>query len=520
MRTSGLEAFPLRCLLLGTLLLNAAVCAAETSQLWGPKGEAWKPDSRLPDFSFSGYHCGEAPIPKVPVVANVKDFGAIGDGKADDTEAFKKAVDKAKSGAIFIPEGRYVLTSPIDIKKSNIVLRGAGPDKTVLVIPKSLQQIAPKDVTDGFKSPYSFGGGFIQISGYGRGKKIGEVTEAAKRGDKRLKLASVPGVKTGAWIRVLMDNSKSLAQHLHAGQAEAGVATYKEKKNFVDWAVRVTAVAGTTIEIDRPLRFDVKPEWKAEVQSFSPSVEEVGIEDLAFEHAGVPKKDHLKEEGYNSIHIRGAVNSWVRNVWVTDADNGVILGGARFCTIEKLVFKENKRKGITGHHALWASGGAQDCLFTDFKVETKYHHDLTVEGCACGNVFSTGSGVALNFDHHRNLPYENLFTDLDCGSGKRVWDSSGRGDRGPHTGARETFWNIRCTDTFAKVPTDWPLINVIGMKGYKVETPADKAWIECVDGVLPPNLYLAQREKRLGPQAGGPTGDRAKTPSKPKYVLP
>jgi hypothetical protein len=387
------------------------------------------------------------------------------------------------------------------------------------VIPKSLQQIAPKEATDGFKSPYAFSGGFIQVIGSARGKKIGEVAEAAKRGDKRLKLAVVPGVKVGDWIRLLMDNSKSLAQYLHAGQAEAGEATYKEKKNFVDWAARVTATAGTTIEIDRPLRFDVKPEWHAEVQTFDPMVEEVGIEDLAFEHAGVPKKEHLKEEGYNSIQIHGAVNSWVRNVSVTDADNGVILGGARFCTIEKLVFKEDKRKGLTGHHALWASGGSQDCLFTDFRMETKYVHDLTVEGCACGNVFTRGSGLALNFDHHRNLPYENLFTDLDCGSGKRVWESSGRGDRGPHTGARETFWNIRCKDSFAKVPVDWPEINVIGLVGFKAET-TDKQWIECVNGVTPPNLYDAQREKRLGLKSSGSTADGAKEPSKAKYVLP
>ena len=39
---------------------------AETSDLWGANGEHWTPQSRLPDFSFAGYHCGEAPIPNVP----------------------------------------------------------------------------------------------------------------------------------------------------------------------------------------------------------------------------------------------------------------------------------------------------------------------------------------------------------------------------------------------------------------------------------------------------------------------
>lgn len=48
------------------------------SALWGVAGEAWAPTSRLPDFSYAGYHAGERPIPDVPVAANVRDFGARG----------------------------------------------------------------------------------------------------------------------------------------------------------------------------------------------------------------------------------------------------------------------------------------------------------------------------------------------------------------------------------------------------------------------------------------------------------
>src|SRR6202043_4033415 len=33
------------------------------SALWGVKGEKWKPEERLPDFSYAGYHAGEAAIP-------------------------------------------------------------------------------------------------------------------------------------------------------------------------------------------------------------------------------------------------------------------------------------------------------------------------------------------------------------------------------------------------------------------------------------------------------------------------
>lgn len=44
-------------------------------------------------------------------VVNVKDFGAVGDGVHDDTDAFTKA---AKTGAIvYVPRGVYVVTSPV-----------------------------------------------------------------------------------------------------------------------------------------------------------------------------------------------------------------------------------------------------------------------------------------------------------------------------------------------------------------------------------------------------------------------
>src|SRR6185503_6442966 len=36
---------------------------AQVSELWGRGGERWSPRSRLPDFSFAGYHFGDDPIP-------------------------------------------------------------------------------------------------------------------------------------------------------------------------------------------------------------------------------------------------------------------------------------------------------------------------------------------------------------------------------------------------------------------------------------------------------------------------
>ncbi|MGK3945493.1 glycosyl hydrolase family 28-related protein, partial [Streptomyces caeruleatus] len=44
---------------------------------------------------------------------NVKDFGAVGDGVADDTAAIQAAITAAQGQPIYVPKGTYVITSTL-----------------------------------------------------------------------------------------------------------------------------------------------------------------------------------------------------------------------------------------------------------------------------------------------------------------------------------------------------------------------------------------------------------------------
>ena len=125
--TLSLMTFMLKSCLLIALTTTAA--QAQYSALWGREGEHWTPQSRLPDFSYAGYRRGEMTLPSVKSVANVKDFGAKGDGTADDTTAFLKAIDASKGKVLSIPPGRYRITDFLTIRDSGTVLQGAGADK-------------------------------------------------------------------------------------------------------------------------------------------------------------------------------------------------------------------------------------------------------------------------------------------------------------------------------------------------------------------------------------------------------
>ncbi|RYG61723.1 hypothetical protein EON80_23725, partial [bacterium] len=199
--------------------------APQFSELWGQSGEKWTPQNRLPDFSHAGYHGGDAPIPLVPVVKNIKtDFGAKGDGTTDDSLAFERAIAGTDNGALLIPAGRYKLSRVLEIRKSNLVLRGEGPDKTVLVYDDSLLTAGARQKPDGdwnfnkalaqpelpgasLKPPFKpnddwrFRGGFVWVEGEDKGLKLSDLAAPAKRGDTRLELKSAAGIVPGQFVR-------------------------------------------------------------------------------------------------------------------------------------------------------------------------------------------------------------------------------------------------------------------------------------------------------------------------------
>ncbi len=64
-------------------------------------------------------------------VINVKDFGAKGDNKTDDTISIQKAIDKAiklnKGGVLYFPAGRYLVSETLKINKAmGLIVRGEG----------------------------------------------------------------------------------------------------------------------------------------------------------------------------------------------------------------------------------------------------------------------------------------------------------------------------------------------------------------------------------------------------------
>jgi hypothetical protein len=426
------------------------------SKLYGRTGELWKPDGRLIDVGWAGYHTGLDPLPDVAApMKKLTDFGAKGDDEADDTDALIAAI-AATDGVLLIPAGRYIITKQIDIKKSNFVLRGEGPGKTVLFFPKPLSVVSTASTS------WSFNGGFITVSGADDGAVIGTVTANAGRGAQQLTVSATAGVEVGGWVRVVqMDKAGSLFKALYGGMHPGNVAEDGNTEVFHFYS-KVTAVTPTSVTLERTLPFEVNTDWTPTLRAVKPNVREVGVEHLTLEMAHERYPGHFNEKGFNGIYYVGAHDSWVRDVTILNADLGISIYRSYFVTVSDVVLDANFDRGaLNGHHGLNSARGA-DCWFTRFDVKVKYVHDLTVDGYAMGTVWSKGKGADMNMDHHGRAPYGTLWTDLDLGRGTRAFDNGGASNRLPPTASYTTTWNLRGAQALDFPPSSYgPNMNFV-----------------------------------------------------------
>ena len=472
------------------------------SALWGFSGELWNPESRLPDFSWAGYHSGAQEPPDLPPGTSVKDFGARGDGQHDDTDAFLKALAEV-NGAIEIPAGRYVITKILEINRSGVVLRGAGPEQTVLVCPVPLSDIRPDwgATTAGQRtSNYSWSGGMVWFLGNPVHDCLASIATPATRGSRFLELSSVTRLEIGRRVLVHQQDNpdNSLARHLYSD--DPGDTGELKGSSSTRLPCRIVSITGNRVEIDRPLRCDIRPDWKPELLAFEPGLTECGVEHLGFEFPEQVYAGHFNELGHNAVAIQHVADCWVRDIRIHNADGGLFVK-ASFCSLLDIRFtcsRPNDETGCSGHHGAYIAG--DDNLFSRFDYQTRFIHDISVS-LGAGNVFSEGKGVDLCFDHHKRTPYENLFTHLDIGRGTRPWHCGGGWALGKNCAARGTFWNLRSDQPLPYPPEDFgpASMNLVGIKSaHPQETAPDGKWLEGVEGAViePANLHLAQLQKR------------------------
>jgi hypothetical protein len=106
---------------------------------------------------------------------SVKDFGAVGDGVADDTAAIQATIDVVAptGGQIVLPPGVYKISSPLNISSQNVFVQGSGRRATKIVqsvvSQKAFNVTAPyfaiSSLSIEYASQGTSGGAAISLSG-------------------------------------------------------------------------------------------------------------------------------------------------------------------------------------------------------------------------------------------------------------------------------------------------------------------------------------------------------------------
>ncbi len=509
----------------------------------------------IPNNSYAGYHGGEASIPTVPVVVNLADYGGVGDGATDNTLAFQKAIRAAwekGGGAVYVNAGIYQVNKLIHLNKDGVVIRGAGKDQTTIKFINGLDQASqPLNNNDG-STNWFWQGGLMWVSHesslnkdftvnqtygnctsidlgswwpegcqeYGNfGTPIASVSNTPLKGSFTVEVNDATKLKAGqyyllSWKNDAQNGDYDFVKHV-VSNSLMQTFDWKSATDFNNithfpWPVKIKSVSGTTVTLAQPLRLDIRTKWGVKFLNTGPIIYESGVENLTIEVVGALNQpnDHSHDVRHNAMFLTRAINCWVNNVDIKNANNGILTRATKNLSITNFNIIGNVRL----HHGT-TSVRSHDCMFSDFTMTPRISHGISTEEFSSGTVWRNGqqgkntTDGGGSFDSHRFSSFDQIRTNLYCLN--TIGRPGGKDGGGPLLGKRVVHWNIDGNTGDNKglyvnqpdMHTSGALVGVRGIKNTECSWAmvcGDKGNIISDDGKVPAiaDLYLKEFELR------------------------
>lgn len=487
----------------------------------------------LHDFSYAGYHHGEAPIP-VGDFTTIYDvtqapYGADATGKSDATSAIQAAIDAAASnggGIIYLPAGTYRLEK-LRVKSSKIVLRGAGSGATFLRFPNG----------GGNPSIYFLGEAAVKT-------KLA-LAKDAQIFDTHVALADVSGLAVGDHI-VLTQAITQAFIDAHNMQVHWAAQL---KKRHVFFRRRIVSIdsAKKRVSFKVPLRYPLLLRDSPKLEKVEGLIEECGIEALSLENAADTMEIAWSSNSFTALKMENVSHCWVRDVRSVESkksptyhlrSKGLVIKDSRNITVDNVHLGRTQNSGGGGNGYHFGSQRSSELLFKDCSGEHARH------SFSIGWPFGSSGIVYLRIHSHDSIGYHNWQHYQDTLAGTRKpwsplysdfhmqlsianlvdqsvlddgWYAINRGSWSASSGMTSTqsvFWNNRGQGDIRSYQFGWGY--VIGTQGLRVRTEAADApnapgtsgadegtqpydYAEHVDAQLSvPSLYEDQLARRLG----------------------
>ena len=248
--------------------------------------------SRMVDWSIAGVEGG---IPKRTTICATLSPGVTA---SDISNAISSC---SSGGVVFLNAGTYNLSGGISFRKSNVTLRGAGPDKTFLVF------------TGGGSGTCNRSASICVGAGvsWQNPPNLTNWTGGYSQGSTQVTLSSVNNLKVGGIIIFDQLDDSSDTGNIYFGTAydtKGGGSGNVDRPGRSEVQVSVVqAINGNTVTIAPGIYM---PNWRASQspQAYWPSNTSTGagVEDLSI--------DNTNSTASSAVAFGGAVNSWETNV--------------------------------------------------------------------------------------------------------------------------------------------------------------------------------------------------------------
>lgn len=371
---------------------------------------------------------------------NIKDFGAKGDGKTNDTKAVQSAVNSVKDNTVLIfPKGIYIIKKTIVINKSNIALQGE--EATIIFKPENKEKINFTGIKNGKLSSYNLPPSVFLVEGEVYNKNLSnDIDLSSNTKIIKFKTDSSNLKKNDAILIASSDHGKAISRKNET------LKFYREQ-NFI---TTINDISENEITLKEPTSIAMKD---IKLYKINP-VKNVSIN--GFTIKGIDNKID-----FSGIYFAWAINSFVYNNNIYGASKafislyqcykceisnnnlydalkfgsaegyGIALDRSHFCIIGNNHTK-NHRHGIILDH------GNSNCIIEKNKVETcstrasidlhgEYNYFNVIRNNSIKNG-KTGIIVGGGGDVHYNDGPYNCITEneiSDCNNGIEVNNESG-----------------------------------------------------------------------------------------------
>lgn len=445
--------------------------------------KSFESDRIIADFSHAGYMQGDKPIPNqddAKVFNVVTDFNADPTGQRDSTQAIQNAItaagQHAGGGVVFLPAGLYRVApqsdspSALTIASSNIVLRGAGVDKTFLL--NTSTQMRQKAVISVI--------GPDKASWHWEPHEVALIRHDLLTPTRDIPVDSVEGFSVGDPIIIRADVTVDWAKEHH----EPKWIAFRRVGPFL-YPRQIVAIdrENNVFKVDVPIRYFLRTRDAARVYRKPGMLEQVGLEHFSIgnvQHPGSGRDDWSKgawngdpgTAGYEShdswlIRIRRTRDSWVRhvNTFAYEGNtsgahllsNALLLHQCHRVTVSRCHFQKPQYGGGGGNGYLFRMTNAADNLMEYCIADFSRHGFVFSSFATTGNVLhrcedlntglvtglegrmsTTGSGS----DHHMQFSHANLVD--QCTVTDSYFAAFYRpGDTHQLSSSHSVFWNIR-----------------------------------------------------------------------------